>query len=112
MVTVSDGGSLDDLRIDIHEVDREYDSIDQRQGGHGAVLTAVSVDFDEDAGSTAFHGRAFEGRTYVIRVTREDPRRFDADGREYPPIASAELKITIRGDMNGLQIVLKPREPK
>lgn len=109
-VKMADGSPLDDVWLQIREADREYGSSNRSGGGHSATSTSVWLDVDPASGT--FSGQAYEGRSYIIRAFVDGPHGQSPEGPEDPSVASATMTVTIRGNMDGLQLVLAPGQPQ
>jgi hypothetical protein len=96
-VTWSDGRPLRDVLVQICEA--------------GSKRLRVYCDTHRLRDDGGFSAQVFAGTTYIVRAEAVDPRgRQDiATDKELPPIGTAEVTVTLEGDVNGLRLVLVPR---
>ena len=114
---------LPSLRLPAQSTMRRLAGIVERSDGLSvgrAFVTVREADRTELGSDVAFMradegGRfsvdVFEGRTYLIIAEQQDPRRWNSDtGEEYPPLATATVRLTVKGDRDGVRLLLTPVE--
>jgi hypothetical protein len=111
-LAMADGGPIHkDVDIEVREAGRVYYSANQHSNSPHATTAITSVWFELDTDTGTFSGTGFEGRTYIIRAYRDDPRGSDAQGRDYPPVESVEVTVTVRGDIDSLPLLMNRATP-
>ena len=79
----------------------------------GSKRLRVYCDAQRIGDDGRFSLEMFAGTTYRVTAQAPDPRRWDAaNDREFPPIGTAEVTVTLDGDVSGLRLVLVPRRDR